>query len=627
MAKRSPVQQLDEAVEAIMADRDAPPIDASVAALLHIAADLRDLPREDFRARLKRELQEGRATGGAQQAPPRPSRSATPYLIVKDAAGAIDFYKRAFGAVELMEPMMGPGGKIVHAEFKVGDSAIMIADETPEFGNLSPQSLGGTPVIIALQVEDVDALATNAVAAGAKVVIPIADQFYGDRAGRLADPFGHLWIVSTHKEDVPPDELERRLQAFTRQADAAAAVKPVREGFRALTPYLQVHGAAELIDFVKQAFAAEEILRITRPDGIAHAEVKIGDSMLEMADASDEFPPTPTAIHLYVDDADATYARALRAGATSMGAPTNQDYGDREASVRDRFGNNWYIATHLGKDPSGRPMRIPEGLHAITPYLHPRGAPQLIDFLTQAFGAEEAFRAQSPDGTVVHAKIRIGDSMLEMGEAHGPYQPMPPALHLYVGNTDTVYERALRAGAQSLFPPANQPYGDRIAGVKDPFDNVWYIATHVEDVTPADMQKRDEDLVQQQAAAKSIPEGFHAVTPLLQVRDVGRAIDFLKQAFGAEQLMLAVGGDPPHTHGEVRIGDSVVMLGDGSEPMEASIYLYVPDVDVVYQRALRAGAVSLRGPTDQAYGDRNAGVKDPFGNVWWIATHLKNVPH
>ncbi len=139
----------------------------------------------------------------------------TPYLGVKDAAAAIEFYKRAFGATELMRLPM-PDGKIGHAEVKIGNSIVMLADESPEASHYSPQTLGGSSVKLHMYVEDVDAFFERATAEGAKVIIPVADQFYGDRSGRLEDPFGHLWIVSTHTEDVSPEEMNRRMQAFSK---------------------------------------------------------------------------------------------------------------------------------------------------------------------------------------------------------------------------------------------------------------------------------------------------------------------------------------------------------------------------------------------------------------------------
>jgi PhnB protein len=812
-------EQLDAAVEALMAHPDAPlpRVHPRLAALLRVAADLRHLPRSDFKARLKADLappsrrsqKKGRPPGERKPSLETNSRTggpstalrtgvskgarrrkttrsaagfhtATPCLIVRDASRAIDFYKRAFGATELMRLADPSTGKLWHAEVRIGNSPIALADEDPDY-NLSPQSLGGSPVIVQIYVEDVDAIADQAVAAGAQVVFPVADQFYGDRAGRLADPFGHIWIVATHKEDVPIDEMRRRAEAFaqpaapsTAPAEPPAPAKPIPEGIRTLRPYLQVESAARMIDFLQRAFGAQELFRAAQPDGrIDHAEVTIEDSTIEMGDATAEYAANPTAIHLYVQDADAVYTRALRAGATSMHEPVNQDYGDREASIKDPFGNHWYIATPLQKS-QGAVGHVPEGLRNVMPYLHPRGAPQLIEFLRQAFGAQEVFRAQS-EGIVHHAKIRIGDAIIEMGEAHGPYQPMAPAMHLLVDDTDAVYARALQAGAASVQPPTDRPWGQRSAGVTDKFGNLWWIAAplqagpqaspapreavadttarrrgtmpflyirdagaaaefyervlgatelmrevdpsgivshvqiqagdaqimirdpavglpaayiaqglsrtarelgstpvhlylYVDDVdtafhralaagaqvvdplgdkewgdrcggfqdpfghiwyiaTPLQDAKEDSTM-----AAKPVPQGYHSVTPYLKVEEAPKLIDFLKRAFEATEVMRA--GDPSgHFHAEVRIGDSMIMMGNAGRsypaeaPMPAAAYLYVEDVDAVYKDALEAGATTLTAPQDMEWGDRMAGVRDPFGNVWYLATHKKDAPH
>lgn len=138
----------------------------------------------------------------------------TPNLCVKGAADAIEFYKEVFGATELMR-IGAPGGKIGHAELNIGGATIMLADEFPELGFVSPQTLGGSPVIMMVYVEDVDATAKRAIAAGAKELRPVEDQFYGDRSGKYADPFGHVWMIATHKEDVSPAEIERRAAAMS----------------------------------------------------------------------------------------------------------------------------------------------------------------------------------------------------------------------------------------------------------------------------------------------------------------------------------------------------------------------------------------------------------------------------
>ena len=143
---------------------------------------------------------------------PEGYHSVTPYLSIKGAAAAIDFYKQVFGATELFR-MGGPDGKIGHAEIKIGNSPIMLADEFPEMEFVSPKTLGGTPVGLMIYVEDVDTMYKQAISAGAKEIKPLQNQFYGDRSGTLRDPFGHVWTVATHVEDVPPEELEQRAAA------------------------------------------------------------------------------------------------------------------------------------------------------------------------------------------------------------------------------------------------------------------------------------------------------------------------------------------------------------------------------------------------------------------------------
>jgi PhnB protein len=137
----------------------------------------------------------------------------TPYLIVKGAARAIDFYKQVFGATERTRLAM-PDGKIGHAEIQIGDSVIMLADGCPEMGAKDPEAFGGSPVMLHLYMPDVDATFDKAVAAGAKVTRPIQNQFYGDRSGMVTDPFGHIWNISTHIEDVSPEEIDKRAAAL-----------------------------------------------------------------------------------------------------------------------------------------------------------------------------------------------------------------------------------------------------------------------------------------------------------------------------------------------------------------------------------------------------------------------------
>ena len=149
----------------------------------------------------------------AVKAIPEGYYSLTPYLVVKGAAEAIEFYTKAFGATEMMR-MPGPGGKIMHAELQIGNSVLMLSDENPERGYLSPASRGGNTSSVMFYTDDVDAAFRNAIAAGAKETTPVTDMFWGDRMGNLTDPFGHSWAIATHQEDVSPQEMEKRMAAM-----------------------------------------------------------------------------------------------------------------------------------------------------------------------------------------------------------------------------------------------------------------------------------------------------------------------------------------------------------------------------------------------------------------------------
>ena len=169
------------------------------------------------------------------------------------------------------------------------------------------------------------------------------------------------------------------------------------------------------------------------------------------------------ALHVYVPDADAVYRRALEAGAESVFEPKNKPYGSREAGVKDPTGNLWFIA----QGPRHQALRT------VTPYMLAENAFGLIEFLKNAFGAAEIGVYRSPDGRLQHAALRIGDAALEFGEA----QAMPAACYLSVPDADAVYEQAVAAGAKSLYPPSDQPYGSRVGGVEDAWGNTWYIAS------------------------------------------------------------------------------------------------------------------------------------------------------
>jgi PhnB protein len=260
----------------------------------------------------------------------------------------------------------------------------------------------------------------------------------------------------------------------------------IPDGFHTVNPYLVGLSTARLMEFLKQAFDAEETFRMPRPDGtIGHASMKIGDSMVEMADAADPSGAMAAALHVYVPNSDEVYARGVKAGGKPLYESRDMEYGDREGGIQDPSGNDWYIATHKLTGHFA-----PRGFRSVTPSLSAKGAAELLKFLEKAFGANVVDKNESPNGTVGHATVQIGDSVLECSEAHGQWGSRKATLHVYVPDVDHVYHQALAAGATCLQEPTDQFYGERNAGVMDGWGNHWYIATHREALSDAEVQRR-----------------------------------------------------------------------------------------------------------------------------------------
>ena len=277
----------------------------------------------------------------------------------------------------------------------------------------------------------------------------------GRRAG-VGGEVAELLAIAADLRDVADPHFKAQLK-----------FKIVPQTRHTLTPHFTVHGAPGLIDFIGRAFGGQELFRAPMPDGsIAHALVAIGDSTVEMGDAPEGAEPTRSAIHMYVPNVDEMYAQAVSAGASVVRPIVDQFYGDREASLDDPFGNRWYIAS---------PVR--EGYRTITPVLHPRGTDRAIEFLAEAFGGELVDEFRTPEGTIMHAVARVGDSLIELGEYRSDWPVFDAGVHLLVDDCDAVYQRAVAAGARTVYPPYDAPYGERSAYVVDPFGNRWYIGT------------------------------------------------------------------------------------------------------------------------------------------------------
>ena len=283
-----------------------------------------------------------------------------------------------------------------------------------------------------------------------------------------------LFHIARDLRELPSPDFKARLRAgLERKASMitkmTTKIVEFRPGFRTVTPYLLTSNA-EFVDFLKNVFGAVETHRTVTSPASFHAEMQLGDSMLMIGMGAGR--TMPTALHIYVPNSDEVFRQALNAGCLEL-SPMMESRGDRFGCVEDPAGNQLYIATRLGA------THIPEGLHSVTTYFHPKGADRFIDFVKRAFSAQEVERHDSAEGEVLHAKIRIGDSVVEVGEPRGWWQPTPSMMYLYVPDCDGLYDQAIRAGAKSIYAPVDHEYGDRSAGVVDEWGNQWYVSTPI----------------------------------------------------------------------------------------------------------------------------------------------------
>jgi PhnB protein len=276
---------------------------------------------------------------------------------------------------------------------------------------------------------------------------------------------------------------------------------------------------------------------------------------------------------------------------------------DLSAMPRPDFKARLRSALERTTSMSTKTVQFREGFRTVTPYIYTPQADELIEFVQQVFAGVETGRSAHGSGEI-HAEVRIGDSMVMIGGGpayKGP--PRPMLLRVLTTNSDDVYQRALDAGAVSTLP-MTENYGERFGCVRDRFDNQWIISTQI---------------------GPSYSEGLeHTITTFAKVRAAAKLIDFMTRALGAKELMRADGPEGQVRHSVIRIGDSVVAISDAQEGTlyPPQLYLYVQDVDDLYDRAVRAGAQPTLPPTDHAYGDRGAGVTDEWGNFWYMATPL-----
>ena len=264
------------------------------------------------------------------------------------------------------------------------------------------------------------------------------------------------------------DRVRRNLERSIRMTTTVPATN--------LIPYVMTQDIEPVIAFANRVFDADEVTRATGTAGGIHCELRIGDSRVMFGGATPKEPVQPRLMgfHVYVADADAAYQLALDAGATSLGGMHDAPYGERAGYVADMAGNHWYIATHTG------PTYLKEGPRTLMPHLYfqrspGHGAAEFIAFTQAALGAEVEMRHDEGD-RIAHAVLRLRGDALELGEGDQPGFGAPAAFVLNVTDLDAAYNRAVGAGARSLYAPADQSFGGRMAGVADPWGNEWFLA-------------------------------------------------------------------------------------------------------------------------------------------------------
>src|ERR1044072_3245307 len=441
----------------------------------------------------------------------------------------------------------------------------------------------------------------------------------GDGSADLNGELAELLGIAVELRALPSTDFKVRLhRELEGEAEMSSATKEApakatggREGFRTVTPYLIVSDVHAEAEFLKQTFGVTGQIYGLGSQGGFNAEYNIGGSMIMVGGGGKgsqwKGTPLPAYIHLYVDDVDAVYANAVEAGATDVHAPVEQPYGDRECGFRDPGGNQWFVATHQGES------FVPPGAPNLMPSVQVIGAPKMIDFLKGAFGAEERSVHRSPDGVIRHASIQVGTSVIEMGEAHGQWQPMPSVFMMYVDDVDAWYERAIKAeGVIAKNAPALQPHGARMGSIQDPFDNVWYIASQV--------QTAGEPPAETERKTMGAPRMFRIA---LQVGDLEAAGAFYSKLLDDPGIPIPRGSRHYFNCGSMILAlVDVTKGGEKPQPTPDYIYFAVNNLDEIFERAKALDCLCKDRYHDQQageivkrpWGELSFYVEDPWGN-------------
>jgi len=430
----------------------------------------------------------------------------------------------------------------------------------------SPDPFPEQPSGLSICVENVDESHKKAVGAGATSLIEPFDMDWGRMSG-VKDPVGNTWwIVSA-----PKDKIKKE--------------RPLAR------PYLSPKDAGGFLDFLKKVFdAKEEKPRMTAPDTgkILHAEALVAENVIMINSGSEE-KFTQGAVSVAVPNVDEVYKKALAEGATSIVEPADHPWG-RFSGWKDPFGQTWWVVSEQA-----------EATENVNPYFSVKGCDELMDFVKKTFDAEEKFRRLTPEGSVYHGELKVLGTTLMFAEGSEAMGYTTTGVSVGVPDVDDVYNKAMAAGAISKYEPTDAQWG-KFCHFEDRFGNAWMI-----------QHKPKKEIV-------------HDLWPYLAVKDAPAFLEFLKKVFNAEEKMRRFQDDGKTImHAEAAISGGTIMLSEGSEEQgyrNGGVFVYVTDADETHKIALAEGATELMAPCDMSDG-RGSGIKDPFGNTFWLASSKK----
>jgi len=500
---------------------------------------------------------------------PEGYQAVMPYLLIKESEAFLEFLKRVFDAKEKMKVMNQEGKNIVHAEAIVAGHCIMFG-----YSEKSPEEPSG----LSVSVPNVDETYKKGLEAGATSIVEPNDYGWG-RFGGFKDQFGNTWWMNETPKADPKKEQP------------------------ALRPYFSLKDAGAFLDFLKKVFDAEETKRMCFPntEKVMHAETLVAGNLIMVGAGTDDWECISGGVSVSIANVDEVYKKAIAEGATSTMEPTDFPWG-KFSGWKDPFGNTWWVVSQQ-----------PGATENVNPYVSPKDCGAFIEFMKKVFDAEEKIKNLTPEGAVSFCDLRVLGTVLQCCEGSEEKGYITGAISVCVQNVDEIDHKARSAGATPVSEPNDSPSG-RSCTFKDSFGNFWII-------------NEDEEVSGLEQEVQ-VPKEDHGLCPYLILKGAAEFGEFLKKVFHAEEITKSLMGDVKTiVHAQFKVSGSIIKCSEGSQQFgyrNGGIFVYVSDADETHKVALSEGATEVMPPSDQTYG-RSSGVKDPFGNTFWITSTPKNI--